>query len=119
MGHIADVYPLYAASNLLVLPSESEGSPNVILEAMAAKLPVVATAVGGVPEIIQSGENGMLVTYGDIEALSNTLEEVISNETLQKQLRNNGFSTIQKRFSVGTYVKTLLSVYESVMAAAR
>ena len=67
----------YNAADLFVLPTRSEGCPNVLLESLACGVPVVATEVGGVPEIIRQGREGLLSPYGDLSALRDTLLEAL------------------------------------------
>ena len=74
------------AANLLVLPSLSEGRPNVVLEAQACGLPVVATAVGGTPELIEDGVNGLLVAPGDVGTLAVALRRVVTDCDLRRRL---------------------------------
>jgi glycosyltransferase involved in cell wall biosynthesis len=71
-----------AAADMLVLPSLSEGRPNVVLEAQACALPVVATAVGGTPELLEDGVNGLLVAAGDGRALASALRRMITDNDL-------------------------------------
>ena len=66
-----------AASDLLCLPSLNEGMPNVVVEALATGIPVVASRVGGIPALIKDGENGKLVPASDVLALADAIEEVL------------------------------------------
>ena len=68
-GQIADVRPYLAASDLFVLPSQSEGMPRALMEAMAMGLPAIATNVGGVPDVLRHGRDGVLVPHGDSDAI--------------------------------------------------
>src|SRR5262249_52319646 len=70
VGQVSDVSPYYELAGLFVLPSLSEGSPNVLLEAMAASLPIVATAVGGVPEIVSHDESALLIAPRDTRSMA-------------------------------------------------
>ncbi|GAA3088759.1 glycosyltransferase [Streptosporangium carneum] len=70
LGHVSDAARLIASADLLVLSSSYEGLPVVVMEALAAGVPVVSTAVGGVPDLVESGRNGILTTPGDAEALA-------------------------------------------------
>src|SRR5213075_2773383 len=76
LGRRADVPELLAASDALVLSSDFEGLPNVVLEAMASARPVIATAVGGTPELVAHGSTGVLVPPGDPRALATAIEEL-------------------------------------------
>jgi glycosyltransferase involved in cell wall biosynthesis len=73
----AEVPRWMAASDVLCLPSRSEGTPNVVVEALASGVPVVATRVGGVPELVRQGENGLLVPPEDAPALAEALASAL------------------------------------------
>ena len=73
LGECQDVAPVLAASDLFVLPSRSEAFPNAVIEAMAAGLPVVASRVGGIPEVVRHGENGVLVPPDDPQAVADAI----------------------------------------------
>jgi glycosyltransferase involved in cell wall biosynthesis len=75
-----------AAADILVLPSLSEGRPNVVLEAHACGLPVVATNVGGTPELLEDGVNGLLVPVGDSDALAGALRRLATDHDLRLRL---------------------------------
>jgi glycosyltransferase involved in cell wall biosynthesis len=103
--------------DLFVLPSYTEGLPNVVLEACAAGVPVVATAVGGTPEIIEDGEGGLLVPPGDPDALANRILEAIECED---QLRDMGFQGRQRvleKFSFTAQVDSYLRLFGKLLPA--
>ena len=95
--HDLDNYFPYA--DLVVLPSYTEGLPNVVLEAFAAGVPVVATAVGGTPEVIEDGINGYLVPPYDAEALAQRISDILANDELRRQMGLCGQQQIKDRFS--------------------
>jgi glycosyltransferase involved in cell wall biosynthesis len=79
-----DRVPVYMnAADVLVLPSRSEASPNVILEALAAGTPVIATRVGGIPDIVTNGKQGFLYSPGDTEQLTNLLSRLLKDKRLR------------------------------------
>ena len=85
-GHQSDVRPYYAIADLFVLPSHSEGSPNVLLEAMAFGIPVVATAVGGIPEIVTDEESALLVRAHHPQAMAAAIVRLLDDRDLQARL---------------------------------
>ncbi len=113
-GQQSDVGRFYDNADIFVLPSHSEGSPNVVLEAMAAGLPVVATRVGGTPDMVLEGETGYLVARGDVPALAQRLGELISNGALRKRMGEAGRERVRE-FSVDKQRQTLLGVYRSLL----
>jgi L-malate glycosyltransferase len=86
LGHRSDVQDLYSAFDVFVLPSYEEGSPNALLEAMASGCPVIATAVGGTPEILGDSSLGRLISPGDPEALAAALGELLEDAALRRRL---------------------------------
>ncbi|MET0648485.1 MAG: glycosyltransferase family 4 protein [Pyrinomonadaceae bacterium] len=110
-GHHADVRPFYALADVLVLPSYSEGSPNVLLEAMAAGVPVVATAVGGVPEIVAHEESALLIAPRDERAMAEALARILSDATLARGLAAKAAELAAERFSPEAYARSVLEIY--------
>ena len=86
LGHRDDVAAIARASDIFVLPSRTEAFPNALIEAMAAGLPCVATRVGGIPEIVQDGQTGLLVRVGDPVDLARALCRVMDDERLASDL---------------------------------
>jgi glycosyltransferase involved in cell wall biosynthesis len=84
-----------SGSDLFVLPSHSEGVPKVLLEAMAAGLPVIATNVGGIPDIITNNENGILIPPGSPEAIADAVKLVMENSSLREKLIENGYGFVK------------------------
>lgn len=98
-GNVCDAYKYLKAFDVFVLPSLKEGMPWAILEAMAASLPIVATKVGGVPEMIESGKSGILVESQNAEKLAEAIKRVINDETLKNNLKINALKVVKSKFS--------------------
>jgi len=100
LNQIPDAHKLMLAFDIFVLPSVKEGFPWALIEAMAAKLPVVATNVGAVPEIIEDGKNGMLVEPAKPEQLAGKINDLLNDERLQQELGIQAHQTILFKFSL-------------------
>jgi glycosyltransferase involved in cell wall biosynthesis len=109
-----EVLALMAACDIFVLYSSHESFPHIVLEAMSVGLPVVATAVGGIPEIIKNGENGCLVPVAPIKALEEALMQLLSNAPT-RQLLANGARQTAKKFAIDRMVNAT----ERVLANSR
>lgn len=114
-GQISEVQLFYAAADVFALPSHSEGSPNVLLEAMAANLPIVATAVGGVPEILEDNESALLVPVNDAHAMAAAIARVLTDQNLAERLTNNSAALIANQFTPEKYVRALVEIYSEVI----
>jgi glycosyltransferase involved in cell wall biosynthesis len=93
LGHVADERQhreVFRRATMLVLPSEWEAFGLVLLEAMAARCPIVATAVGGVPEVLEGGRSGRLVPYGDVERLAASIRELLEDPAVGRELVARG-----------------------------
>jgi glycosyltransferase involved in cell wall biosynthesis len=112
VGHQRDLRPYYSLADLFVLPSYSEGSPNVILEAMAAGVPIVATTVGGVPETVQDQRTALLVPAGNPRALAGAIGRLLTDKPLAARLAANAVADVKERFSPETYRRSLVGIYQ-------
>jgi glycosyltransferase involved in cell wall biosynthesis len=115
LGTRRDVPDLLRASDLFVLSSLWEGMPNAILEAMAARLAVVATAVDGTPEVIVDGETGWLVPPGDPEALLGAIDEALGDVEGRARRGEAGRRRIEASFSFESYVRGFEALYEELL----
>ncbi len=114
LGHVDDTAPVYRRSAVLLLPSRSEGLPNVVLEAMAHGIPVVAAAVGGVPEIVRDGANGFLVTSGDAAAMAARIVALLRDPSARREVGRRGQGDVAARFSMEARVAALTRLYEEL-----
>lgn len=114
VGHQTDVAPYYSLADVMVLPSWTEGCPNVLLEGMAAGLPIVATAVGGVPEIVSASGAALLVERKQPAALARRIAEILGDENLKAELRAAA-QRAASAYSPERYYDSLLTVYRSCM----
>jgi glycogen(starch) synthase len=115
-GHVdsaAQYRAVFRRASAFVLPSEWEAFGLVLLEAMAAGVPVVATRVGGVPEVLDGGTAGLLVPYGESRALSHAIERVIDSRALADELGNAGRQRV-KRYSWQRAVEAHRSLYRDI-----
>ena len=94
-GHVQDVGPYYQRADVLAISSTSEGSPNVLLEGMAAGVPVVATSVGGIPEMVADKKAALLVEPSDPEAMASAINLLFSNPDLARTLACNALDLIR------------------------
>jgi glycosyltransferase involved in cell wall biosynthesis len=111
MGHRDDVPAILSSSDLFVLPSASEASPNVVLEAMAASLPVVASRVGGIPELVADGVTGHLVPPGDPEALAIALLDLLDHPERGATFGHNGRARLAREYSFERMVMQFETLY--------
>jgi glycosyltransferase involved in cell wall biosynthesis len=115
LGTRADVAELLGAADVFVLSSDSEGMPMSVLEAMAAGLPVVATAVGGVPELVREAETGVLVPPRDTEALAAALGALVADGELRERLGEAARRRAEREFSLAEFRRAHLEVYRAAL----
>lgn len=113
-GHRTDIPALLACSDLFVLPTLKDALPTVLIEALAAEKPVIASAVDGVPEIIENGVNGLLVPPDDPSSLAKACLQIMKNKEQTKQLILAGSEIVQQRFSIIIQIEKLSKVYEEL-----
>jgi glycosyltransferase involved in cell wall biosynthesis len=101
-------------ATIYCLPSYNEGLPMSVLEAMAYSLPVVATAVGGIPEAVADGREGFLITPGDVSALATRLKSLLDDPLLARRMGGAGRAKIVSLFSVETIVPQIERIYEEL-----
>jgi glycosyltransferase involved in cell wall biosynthesis len=118
-GQTNDVQPFYAMADVFALPSHSEGSPNVLLEAMAANLPIVATAVGGVPEMLKNNESALLVAPNNPPALAATIANLLTDNELAQRLANKAATLVSIKHDPENYVRSLVKIYCKVIEGRR
>ncbi len=105
--------------DLLALPSFTEGLPNVVLEAFASGAPVVATAVGGVPEVVEHGENGFCVDPGDPEGLASGILGVLGDDGLRRTMGENGRRRVAEEFTFDAQARQYQQLFEGPLAQCR
>ena len=114
-GLHADVRPFYASADVFALPSLSEGSSNVLLEAMAAKLPIAATKAGGNTEIMVHNETGLLVPFGDSPGLASAIAQLLGDPDLASRFAEAAFARVTREFSAEHYRRRLLGFYAEAL----
>jgi glycosyltransferase involved in cell wall biosynthesis len=116
-GERDDIAELLSTADVFVLSSASEGMPISIIEAMAAELPVVATAVGGIPELIVDGETGFLVPARDADALAQALGCLVADPTLRRQQGKAARARAEREFDLPAFRRAHVELYSSLLAA--
>jgi glycosyltransferase involved in cell wall biosynthesis len=115
LGYQEEVAPFYAAFDAMILPSINEGTPVSAIEALAAGRPVVATRVGGVPDVVREGEDGFLVDPGDVDALAERLAQLAADRELRERLGAAGRARVIPRYSVERLVDDVDRLYRSLL----
>jgi glycosyltransferase involved in cell wall biosynthesis len=115
VGYQEDVAPWYAICDAVVLTSASEGTPVTIIEALAAGRPVVATRVGGVPDVVEEGETGFLVRPGDTHALAERLEILARNPERRAAMGAAGRERVLRRYAVDRLVDDIDALYRALL----
>ncbi len=117
LGYQEDVAPFYAAFDVLVLPSGNEGTPVTVIEALAAERPVVATRVGGVPDVVRDGEDGFLVEAGATDDLADRLGRLARDPALRARMGKKGRERVLPRYAVERLVDDIDELYKSLLSA--
>lgn len=108
------VVPLMAECSFFVLASRSEGMPRVLMEAMGAHKPIIASAVSGIPYYIKDGETGLLFPREDVDALAAALDRVMGDEAYAAQIGENGFQYAARELSERRHIEKLLALFDAV-----
>jgi glycosyltransferase involved in cell wall biosynthesis len=118
LGARRDLGDLLAAIDLFVMPSLWEGLPLSMVLAMGAGLPVVATRVAGIPEVVENGVTGLLVPPADVAALGAALARLVSDQQLRKTLGAAAAAFVRPRFGVDGYLAAITGLYDRLLAEA-
>jgi len=110
LGQRDDIPQILAISDVFVLPSRSEGQPGALVEAMASGLPCVGTRVGGVPEAIRDGHDGLLVGREDVEALTGAIRKLIDNKEMGREMGECARQSV-RRFDISASTERLFRLY--------
>ncbi|HVR63167.1 MAG TPA: glycosyltransferase [Polyangia bacterium] len=119
LGQVRDIRSFYASCDLLVLPSRSEGSPNVVLEAMAMRLPVAASDTPATREVITHLRDGFLFPVGDLDRMTDTIEMALREPELRASVTARAFRKAQGPLSAAASAATLAGIIEGVLGGTR
>lgn len=118
LGHRDDLPAIYPGLDMLAITSLREGLPNVLLEAMLHAVPAVAMAVGGVPEVISDGEDGLLVPPGSLDGFSEALSRLLSDASLRQRLGAAAVEKVRSMFLFDARMQKMLVLYQAALAKA-
>ena len=115
LGVRRDIEKFMKSTKLFVLPSRWEGLPLTILEAMSSRASIIATKVGGMPEVIENGKEGILISPNDPEALAMAITELLKDGELRAKLGINAYKKVKEKYSIEVYTKNILGFYKSLI----
>jgi len=118
-GYELDVRPYFAIANILTFPSYREGFPNVVLQAGAMSLPAIVSDINGCNEIIQNGENGIIIPVKSEEALKVAMKKLVEDIDLRSQLTLNARQVIQKKYEREYFWQILLKEYKELESSLK
>ncbi len=116
LGWRRDLPVIYADSDVVALTSVNEGTPVALIEAMASGTPVVATRVGGVPDIVYNGETGIVVEPHNADALTAAVRELLSNSAQREKLGAAGRDSVRERFDKQRLIEDVTQLYDELLA---
>lgn len=119
LGMRKDVRKLLSRSDIFVLASNYEGLPISIIEAMSAKLPIVASNVGGVSELVEHGSNGFLVPRGSVKDLNDKLNVLITNKDLRQKMGKESYKKYKNKFTIERMLDKTFKVYEELIRSMK
>lgn len=119
IGYSSDIPSLLADTTFLVHPSDSEGCPNVVMEAMACGRPVVATDAGDVPHLVEDGETGYVIRRGDDEGLVRRMATLITNRDLCLRMSEAGRLRAEREFGMDRFISETMGIYRTIGLAAK
>jgi glycosyltransferase involved in cell wall biosynthesis len=119
LGHREDVPALLLDSDVYAFPSRTEAFPNGLIEGMAAGLPVVASGVGGILELVEHGHNGLLVAPDDEQALAGAILQLLSDTDTAARMGRGARATIEERYSFDRMIAAFEQLYASELASSR
>ncbi len=119
LGERADVPSILKLMDVFVLPSTSEGLPNALMEAMAAGVPVVATRVGGVPELVEDGRTGRLVEPQDEQGMADAVGSLLDDRETAVGMGRSGHDRVRRDYDIGASVKAFEEVVTSLIGRSR
>ncbi len=112
VGYRKEIEDIYMTSDIIIVPSQwEEPFGRICIEAGAARKPVVATRVGGIPEIVEHGVNGFLVEKDDLDAMVKFTQELIDNAQLREEMGKKGRKLVEEKFSISTHVREIERIY--------
>jgi len=111
LGVRKDIEELMISSKIFLLPSRWEGLPMVILEAMSRGMSIIASGVGGIPEVMENGKEGILISPEDPEALAQAINDLLENEELQEKLSQAAYKKVRENYSIEAYSANMLDFY--------
>lgn len=117
LGNVSreDLYHYYKNARFIVIPSRSEGFPLSALEGFALKKAIIASDVGGLPELITEGENGRLITVGDYNAFGKTIGFFLDNKSEVEKMGENGYRLVKEKFTWGRNAERYIDLFDSVL----
>ncbi|MFC2156734.1 glycosyltransferase family 4 protein [Acidobacteriota bacterium] len=114
LGFREDVPQILASLNLFVLSSYLEGLGSSLMDAMASHLPIVATDVGGIPEVVTNGQTGLLVPPRDPQALADAILKLYGDRNYARELGDKGYDVVQQKFSAEAMAEKIADLYEKI-----
>lgn len=116
-GLVDDIPKLLSLFEIFVLPSLTEGFPMALLEAMAAKIPVIASKVGAIPKLIIHNKTGLLVEPQNISSLKKAIIDLLNNKDNAKRFARNGYKIVRKKYSSKIMARKYMDIYDTLLYA--